>query len=78
MARDMIIKNMFALLASSYVSFGVSTMATGGLVESDLLTICLFFSVIFVPSWSILSFFLFPDNKEILTRYRHYLRRSSV
>ena len=78
MARDMIIKNMFALLASSYVSFGVSTMVTGGLVESDLLTICLFFSVIFVPSWSILSFFLFPDNKEILTRYRHYLRRSSV
>ena len=60
----MVFKTLFAMLVSGYVSFGVSMMATGGFPQSDLMTITLSFSVVFLMSFSMLSIALAPKSNR--------------
>ena len=61
----MVFKTLLAMLVSGYVSFGVSTMATGGFPQSDLMTITLSFSVVFLMSFSMMSIALAPKSKRL-------------
>jgi len=61
----MVFKTLFAMLVSGYVSFGVSTMATGGFPQSDLMTITLSFSVVFLMSFSMISIAIAPKSKRL-------------
>ena len=61
----MVFKTLFAMLVSGYVSFGVSMMATGGFPQSDLMTITLSFSVVFLMSFSMLSIALAPKSQRL-------------
>ena len=61
----MFFKTIFAMLVSGYVSFGVSMMATGGFPKSDLMTITLSFSVIFLLSFSMMSSVLTPRPNRL-------------
>ena len=60
----MVLKTLFAMLVSGYVSFGVSMMATGGFPQSDMATITLSFSVVFLMSFSMMSIALAPKSKR--------------
>ena len=61
----MFFKTIFAMLVSGYVSFGVSMMATGGFPQSDLMTITLSFSVVFLMSFSMMSIALAPKSRRL-------------
>ena len=61
----MVFKMLLAMLVSGYVSFGVSMMATGGFPQSDLMTITLSFSVVFLMSFSMMSIALAPNSKRL-------------
>ena len=61
----MVFKTLLGMLVSGYVSFGVSMMATGGFPQSDLMTITLSFSVIFLMSFSMMSIALAPKSKRL-------------
>ncbi|MEL0268744.1 MAG: hypothetical protein VXA14_06515 [Euryarchaeota archaeon] len=61
----MVFKTLLAMLVSGYVSFGVSMMATGGFPQSDLMTITLSFSVVFLMSFSMISIALAPKSKRL-------------
>ena len=63
----MVFKTLFTMLVSGYVSFGVSMMATGGFPQSDLMTITLSFSVVFLMSFSMISIALAPKSKRLFT-----------
>ena len=60
----MVFKTLLAMLVSGYVSFGVSMMATGGFPQSDLMTITLSFSVVFLMSFSMVTIALAPKSKR--------------
>ena len=61
----MVFKTLFAMLVSGYVSFGVSMMATGGFPQSDLTTITLSYSVVFLMSFSMISIAIAPKSKRL-------------
>jgi len=61
----MVFKTLFAILVSGYVSFGISMMATGGFPQSDLMTISLSFSVVFLMSFSMMSIALAPKSRRL-------------
>ncbi len=61
----MFFKTLLAMLVSAYISFGVSTMATGGFPQSDMATITLSFSVVFLMSFSMMSIALAPKSKRL-------------
>ncbi len=61
----MVFKTLFAMLVSGYVSFGISMMATGGFPQSDLMTISLSFSVVFLMSFSMMSIALAPKSRRL-------------
>ena len=61
----MVFKSLLAMLVSGYVSFGVSMMTTGGFPQSDLMTITLSFSVVFLMSFSMMSIALAPKSKRL-------------
>ena len=61
----MVFKTLFAMLVSGYVSFGVSMMATGGFPQSDLMTITLSYSVVFLMSFSMISIAIAPESKRL-------------